>query len=673
MILQALCEYYERKSADPESGIAPIGFEWKPLPFLIVIDKEGKFIKLQDTRENKNKKLVAKLFLVPQSQGRSGSASWKTTFLLWDHYGYVLGFPKGGAKKDRKKLFEMITALLKTVPAEKQDKIASLRSKTDENFFEQLLSVEELDSVLHELDAFQSEFPAKEFNKTKKDFSDLKKATEDSVKQRGTFADKVNALPEDLKQEEEIHAVLQFYENQEYQNVFGDDLWEECATINGANLSFRLEGKTEPVTSNPHVKEYQKQLASVPEDPDAEKSLCLVSGNMDYVKRVHDPTPIAGGQATGKLIGFQRQSGFDSYGKDQAFNAPVGMYAQAAYTTAFNTLAKSQNNKVLLGGMTILFWSEKENELEQAFPFLIVKAKDDPDRNTEAVKQLYQSISFGKLSTEGKTRFFILGVSPNAARISVRFWVNDSVDQIARNFKMHFDDLAIVAGEKDLEFFALETMLRHTALDYKLDNVAPNLQGQVVESILKALPYPKSLLYATVRRIRAEQSKKINNKLVLNVTRIRAAIIKACINRDNRFYNKHKEEITVSLDVSNQTPAYLLGRLFAVLEKIQYQALKIETIRERYYGAFSSTPVTVYPQLMKLKNHHLAKLKKGSAIYYENLIGEIVDGLDGSGNIPRQFNLEEQGKFAVGYYHQRQNLYKKEDKPTESTEEASNE
>lgn len=129
----------------------------------------------------------------------------------------------------------------------------------------------------------------------------------------------------------------------------------------------------------------------------------------------------------------------------------------------------------------------------------------------------------------------------------------------------------------------------------------------------------------------------------------------------------------MSLDVSNQNPAYLLGRLFAVLEKIQYQALKIETIRERYYGAFSSTPVTVYPQLMKLKNHHLAKLEKPSAIFYENLIGEIVDGLDGSGNIPRQFNLEEQGKFAVGYYHQRQNLYKKKDKPTESTEEASNE
>lgn len=217
-------------------------------------------------------------------------------------------------------------------------------------------------------------------------------------------------------------------------------------------------------------------------------------------------------------------------------------------------------------------------------------------------------------------------------------------------------------------YIAMYTLLCHTALEYKIKNVAPRLEGQVIESVMKGTAYPRTLLHAVVRRIRAEQSKRMNNRLMQNVTHILAAIIKACINREARSKGLKQEELTVSLDKTNMNAAYRLGRLFAALERIQSTALGIETIRERYYGAFSSNPITVYPLLMKLKNHHLAKLETGSKYYYEKLIGEIIDGFEGSGVIPRHLTLEEQGKFAVGYYHQRQDFYK-EKKETKTEEE----
>jgi CRISPR-associated protein Csd1 len=286
---------------------------------------------------------------------------------------------------------------------------------------------------------------------------------------------------------------------------------------------------------------------------------------------------------------------------------------------------------------------------------------------------MYESIHSGKLSAEEPKRFYVLGLAPNSARIAVRYWLTGTVAEFAKHIGQHFDDLEIVRDKDAPEFFALSSMLSHTALDYKMSNVAPNVAGQVTEAVLKGTPYPKTLFHSVIRRIRAEQGKKINDRLMLNVTRTRAAIIKACINRFNRFHHKKKEEITVSLDKTNKNPAYLMGRLFAVLEKVQWKALGIETIRERYYGAFSSTPVTVYPQLMKLKNHHLAKMESGKN-FFENLIGEIIDGLDGSGIIPRQFSLEEQGRFAVGYYHQRQDLkYKKTENNIDTSEETTNE
>lgn len=585
MILQELYNYYERKAADPESDIAPIGFEWKELPFLIVINREGRAIRLEPTGEKIKKRLVSKKFLLPKSIGRSSTTGWMTTFLLWDHYGYVLGHPKKDEEKERDR----------------------------------------------------------------------------AQKQLGVFIEKLKSLPESVRLDEGVTAVLRFYEQEEYKQVVTFDNWADCAKIAGCNLSFRLEGETELILEREAVKAFQLSQALVPDEEETYKALCLISGKTEIVQRLHDATPIRGGKSGGKLVAFQTNSGFDSYGKEQGFNAPIGKPAHAAYATALNTLIKNETHQIEIGDATTLFWSQKPCELEQTFPsFFAEPPKDDPDKEVRAVKQLFESIASGKLSIESKNRFFVLGLAPNSARIVVRYWLAVTVAELAEKIKQHFVDLNIERADYEDEYFSLNALLVHSAKETKEKklkphhiyyrgkryDVSPNLPAAVIKAVLEGTPYPAALFQGCIRRIRAEQ----------HVPRIRAAILKACINRHNRYYHlTEQEEIIMSLDKGNMNPAYRLGRLFAVLERIQIEAAKPRelntTIRERYYGAASSTPMTVFPQLLKLKNHHIANLTVENKRMFEAMIGEIMEGLDPE-QMPKHLPFDQQARFAIGYYHQ---------------------
>ncbi len=592
MILQELYNYYERKAADPESGIAPVGFEWKELPFLIVIDHEGRAIRLEDTREKVGKKLIGKKFLLPQSVGRPGTKGWMTTFLLWDHYGYLLGHPKSDGQKDR----------------------------------------------------------------------DM------AEKQLGVFIESLKSLPEFVKQDEAVTAVLRFYEQDEYKKVMAFDNWPDCMNIPGCNLSFRIEGESELVLERKAVKAFQQSKA--PNEEEICKGLCSITGKTEIIQRLHLATPIRGGQSGGKLVAFQKNSGFDSYGKEQGSNASIGKPAHDAYINALNSLIKNPNNQIGIGDTTTLFWSQKPCDLEQTFSTIFAEPpKDEPDKEVNAVKQIFESIFSGKRSLENQNRFFVLGLAPNAARISVRYWLTGTVQEFGEKICQHFNDLNIERTEYDDEYFSLNALLAHSAketkerqkphhINYKgrWYDVPPNLSAAVFKAVLEGTPYPVSLMHGCIRRIRAEQAKKFNNRLVQNVTRIRAAILKACINRYNRYYQvTEKEEIVMSLDKANLNPAYRLGRLFAVLERIQIESAKPRelntTIRERYYGAASSTPMTVFPQLLKLKNHHIANLSAQDKRMFEAMIGEIMEGLDPE-QMPKQLPLDQQARFAIGYYHQ---------------------
>lgn len=583
MILQALKEYYDRKAADPESEIAPDGFERRPIPFLIVIDKTGKFINLEDTRERTGNRLVGKPFLVPRSKPRSGPSAYKTTFLLWDHVGYVLQHPDDERAKN----------------------------------------------------------------------------------QHATWVQTLKELPDELKKEASIDAILKFYTAGGIEKVKTHPIWDECIRTVSCNMAFKIAGEEQPIPCCKAVEEFvKKKVATLPDETGKEKERvigrCLITGEKDEIVRVSNDTRIS--KDSKKLVSFQKNSGYDSYGKEQGYNAPIGKKAEFAYTTALNTLLKSDRQRMQVGDAVTVFWAEKANDLEhQLADFFGEPPKDDPDRGIRAVESLFRSIDNGAylVDKNKQTRFYVLGLAPNVSRIAICFWVVDNVAGMTGKIKQHFEDLQIVHGPKDKDVFSLvQLLVSTTALD-KAENISPNLAGATMRAILEGLPYPQTLLQAAIRRIRAEQ----------DITYIRAALIKACINRSTRFKNPTiKEELQMSLDENNTNIGYRLGRLFATLEKIQQEAHPgiNATIRDRFYGAASGTPSTVFGNLMRLKNHHLAKLENaGRRTFFEKLISQILNGVEAKTAFPPHLKLEDQGRFAVGYYHQMQKFFAKKSENNE--------
>ncbi len=443
MILHALYGYYGRKAE--EGDIAPEGFKRVELPFIITLKENGEFAGLQDTRTQSGKKLIARSFIVPEEQGRSGSKAWQVSNLLWDHYGYVLAWPK----------------------------------------------------------------------------SDSEEHKEMSRKQHGSFLANVKSLHEKFPDDSEIAAVYRFLSDSEFASVFSHQAWQECVKVPGCNLSFSIEGKPGLVKSN------------------------------------------------AKIVSFQKNMGFDSYGKQQSYNAPISKRVAFAYTTALNQmLAKDSRQKLFVGDATAVFWAERKNPIEDLFAdFFGEQAKENPDQINAAVRALYEAPKSGAPPLdEDYTPFYVLGLAPNSARIAVRFWYPGTVGEAVKHIKQHFDDLEIVKSEKEWRNLAFRSLLRSTALQEKDDNVHPKLAGDFMKAILTGSLYPKTALIAVINRIKAEQSKKDQNgKTVPNVTYPRAALIKACLVRESRLknYNEPEKEVGMSLDTTNCNPGYLLGRLFA--------------------------------------------------------------------------------------------------------------
>lgn len=566
MILQSLAEYYDRKAANPDSDIAPSGFEWKEIPYVIILNHEGIPVTISSTYEGTGKKKRAKRFLVPQTVKRTvGIAS----NLLWDNTEYTVGISSKGRESGAKARHEAFTQ-----------------------------RVSELD------------------------------------------------VPDDAG----LEAVRKFLKIPDKPDLLSRfDEWQEILK-SGAFISFGLAGDVGLVLDRPAVKNAIEKLSSAEtEDP---LGICLISGKELPIKRLHDAIKgVMGAKSTGANIVSFNADAFASYGKEQGANAPIGLPRVFAYTTALNhLLGKDSDQKLQIGDATTIFWADKPTSLETDIVDIFGEPpKDNPDRCVNAVKGLFQSIQNGSLQTEGdNNRFYVLGLSPNGPRISIRFWIVDTVAGMAGKIVQHFKDLEITHGPKDKDTLSLFRLLVSTAVLGKSENIAPNLGGDTMRSILEGLPYPRTLLDTTVRRIRAEHE----------ITYARASLIKACINRSTRFNNpENKEELKVSLDKSNANIGYRLGRLFAALEKIQSEANPgiNATIRDRFYGAASGTPVTVFSNLMRLKNHHLAKLDSpGRRIFFEKLIAEVMESIE---DFPSHLALADQGRFAIGYYHQNQNFY----------------
>jgi CRISPR-associated protein Csd1 len=425
--------------------------------------------------------------------------------------------------------------------------------------------------------------------------------------------------------------------------------WEEIKET-APFLSFRVTGDAKPVFNCPDVAAALMKTATAP----TSSTICLVTGAREEPERLHPAIKgIRDANSTGANIVSFNLDAFESFGKKSNDNATVGKTATFAYSTALNTLlGKDSRQKLQVGDATTVFWASKPNPLETLVcDFFSEPPKDNPDQQTEAVKALYKSVDAGTMAADDiDTRFYVLGLSPNAARISIRFWHCGTVAEMSAHFRQHFDDLRIAHGPKDKDTFSLWRLLVSTAPLGKSENIPPNLAGDTMRAILEGLPYPQTLLQSVIRRIIVEH----------DVTHVRAALIKACLNRSLRSNNPNQEkELAMSLDLANTNPGYRLGRLFAVLERIQERANPgiNATIRDRFYGAASGTPVTVFGNLMRLKNHHLSKLENtGERINYEKLIGEIMSEI---GDFPAHLPLADQGRFAIGYYHQKQDFFTK--------------
>jgi CRISPR-associated protein Csd1 len=507
--------------------------------------------------------------------------------------------------------------------------------------------------------------PAYVFGCSKKDGSktDIKLAKRAEM-QVQSFIEKIKDTFTSSLKDEGITAVLLFLETGEFQNVFTHPSWKEIEET-GANLTFRLEDETELICQSAAVRRAIGEVSGKSSEDGVQ--ICLISGEMDSPARLHSPIKgVWGAQTSGANIVSFNLDAFNSFGKTQGFNSPIGKKAEHAYTTALNTLlAKGSRQRIQVGDATTVFWAEKNHKMEEWFAeFFSEPSKEQKMQDFESIKALFSApITGAPPIEEDYTKFFILGLSPNASRLAIRFWHEGTVGSVAKNIKQHFEDCSIDHAPYEAAYPSLYQLLRSTAVQEKSENIQPNLSGDLMNSILNGTPYPQTLFASVLRRIRAEQSKKdINGKTIQNVSYQRASLIKAFLVRDARYYKKEgKEVISVSLDKENKNPGYLLGRLFAVLERIQEIANPgiNATIRDRFYGSASSRPATAFPNLLTLKNHHISKMEnRGMAINLEKLMGDIVDGVQ---NFPNILNLQGQGRFAIGYYHQRQDFFKKKE------------
>ena len=459
-------------------------------------------------------------------------------------------------------------------------------------------------------------------------------------------------------EDEGLQALCRFLQNWQPAHFAAENLPAEMLD---ANIAFSLEKPTALI----HKREAAQSLwAGCLKSDEALEGLCLISGDTAPIARLHPAIKgVFGGQSSGgSIISFNKEA-FASFGKEQGANAPVSEQSAFAYTTALNYLLRRENNHCLtIGDASTVFWAEADDsataQAAEGFFAQVFTPPDDEQESAKVFNVLKQISNKGRPLQEitpelsPNTRFYILGLAPNAARISVRFWLDTTFGQLAENLAQHWQDLA-------LEPCAWKTppsiwrLLLQTAVLGKSENISPVLAGEMTRAVICGTPYPLSLLSQLITRTRADG----------DVNGLRVAMMKAVLER--RFRKGFIEE-GVPMSLNNESPnrAYLLGRLFAVLERIQYQALgELNAgIADRYYGSASAVPFSVFPRLLSGAKHHLSRLRKdkaGMAVNLDKDLGEIIAKLPET--FPRHLSIDEQGRFAIGYYHQKQSYFAKKE------------
>ena len=607
MMFAALNHYYDRlaEQPDPDSGglrVPVFGFTEEKISYAVVISTEGKVVDCYPIFEQLGKKRQPKQMFVPASFKRSGQYTEKS---------YESG------KDNAFFLWDKTAYSLGIEASDKQSEHAWVEARLPFMSFRRFHKMHLVNSDDEGLQAFLA-------------FLD---------KWRPEFFD------QDLRDREII----------------------------GTNIVFKLDGDRYFLHERKAAKDLWAKLLG--EANQAPKGNCLVTGKWEPIARLHPSIKgVYGGQSSGgSIVSFNADS-FESYGKVQGNNAPVSELAAFKYTTVLNYLLNRDNRHCLtVGDASTVFWAvaTDSNQARQSEQLFMQIAQPSDEGEAAQLRPVVEQFSRGRPLEEispdidPSTRFYLLGLAPNASRISIRFWFDCSFGELAARVGEHFKDMALdpLPWTKPPSIYKLLIQLvsRREGQKPKAEEIPAHLAGELMRSVLTGARYPHSLLAQLLLRIRCDG----------HISPLRIALVKAVLQRD---YRKHlsKEKIPMSLDENFDNDAYQLGRLFAVLERIQSEAIPNAnaTITDRYFSSASTVPYSVFPRLLAGCKNHLSKVRKtklGYAVSLDKNLTEIIAKLPQS--FPRHLSIEGQGQFAIGYYQQRQHDFSSRNHATENSAE----
>lgn len=602
MILSALADYYQRLLDDPESGVAAPGYSQEKIGYVITLSADGSVVAVDDEHDSSGKKRIPKSLSVPASFKRPGTGV--KAFFLWDKPSYALGVSASSKRSEQEHM--AFKALHRQALSDNGD--PGLRA------------------LLAFLDAWS---PA------------------------------------------------QFPENPHFAR-HGEALLD-------ANMVFRLDGDQGYLHQRPAARAAWERLQG--QSGNTTRGMCLVSGEQASLARLHPA--IKGFESTGSSIVSFNADAYISYRgslekirakkkeNNSGANAPVSEQAAFAYTTALNHLLRRDarnRQRMQIGDTTAVFWAQAKTAMQATAAEDLVadflrgdEAGDSTIADGQATQRLQgalelirQSRPLRELDTtlDDDAHIFVLGLAPNASRLSIRFWETQTLAGFAKRLADHYDDLELQPPAwkrtPTPQYLALQVAPVYGENGKpKAEDVPPLLAGELTRAILGGTRYPRSLLGSIVMRFRADGQ----------IKPLRVALCKSVLAREARLAKQQgltftKGEPPMSLDIGNTDPGYLLGRLFSSLENLQHAALGSQvnaTIRDRFYGAASATPASIFPVLLRNAQNHLGKLRRdkaGLAVNLDKEIGQIIDVLPA--HFPRSLPIEEQGRFAIGYYHQTQ-------------------
>ena len=467
-----------------------------------------------------------------------------------------------------------------------------------------------------------------------------------------------NWVPENETENEQLKKLGKEYQGSYY--IFALDGSPECKLHKDKAVLAKYE-------------EIMAKAAAEAAESDDGIMMCPIEGERLRAARIHDKIKgIKGGNSVGAVLVNFNSSAFESYGKSQSMNSGISEKAMKKYTSSLNKLLADPMHHIYSDDMTVVFFAMKHDDKAECDLFSDylnssnAVTEDSTKADVKAVSEnIYHKGQTGNAQAldddvDNGVDFFVAGFTPNGSRICQKFMVRNKFGKIIDNVKQHQQDMAICGSNGEIPLWRINKEL---VSPNSANAISPALQSDIFQAILNGTNYPYTLLETVVRRVCTDSDTDSNNKIKIN--EVRAGLIKAFINRKARL-NGDKEEITMSLDKENKNPAYLCGRLFAVLEKIQLEATDVKLnrpIKDAYFSSASSRPALIMPRLIDLSNYHLRKLKEGRAIDFSKLINEIMGKIKDS--LPTNLSIMEKGKFQLGYFQQNKDFFAEQNKNEE--------